>query len=151
MKINNIYDKHITIKNITDTWLIVKKTCKNKRAVMRFQMNEKTNIMHIYKILKSNNYKPGRFILFMIFQPKPRLVMSQNITDKIINHFVANYYLIPYLSNKLIEMNIATRKNKGTSYGLKYIEDSLNALNQEKKDIYCLKIDIKNFLIERSN
>ena len=146
MKTNNIYDDPITFNNIYNVWKIVRKTCKNKRAVLNFALCENVNIMNIYYLLKTRKYKPGRFILFMIFEPKPRLVMSQSITDKIVNHFVANYYLIPYLEKKLINTNVATRKYKGTSYGLKYVEKYLNILNQNKyENIYCLKLDIEKY------
>ena len=147
MKKNNIYYAPITIENIRKIWNIVKRTCKNKRAVNEFALNENTNIMNIYNVLMNNSYKAGRFILFIIFQPKPRLVMSQSIFDKIVNHFVANYYLNPYLSPKLIEQNVATRKGKGTSYALKYVKDSLNTLIMQNKDkpIYSLKLDIRKY------
>ena len=134
MKTSNIYYKPITMNNIYKVWKIVKRTCKNKRAVLQFALNENINLINIYNILINNNYKAGRFILFIIFEPKPRLVMSQSITDKIINHFVANYYLTPYLSNKLINQNVATRKGYGTSYALKYIKDSLNTLIQNNNN-----------------
>ena len=45
--------------------------------------------------------------------------MSQNIYDKIINHYVAKYILIPKLSKYLRKENCATRKNIGTSYAIK--------------------------------
>lgn len=95
----------------------------------------------------NRSYVAGRFILFIIFQPKPRLVMSQSIFDKIVNHFVANYYLTPYLSPKLIDQNVATRKNYGTGYALDFVRDSLNTLIQKNRDksIYCLKLDIKKY------
>ncbi len=143
---NDLYSKPITLENITKIWYIVRKTCKNKRAVETFALNENTNLLNIYNILKSNSYIPGRFILFVILRPKPRLVMSQSITDKIVNHFVANYYLTPLLSKKLIDQNVATRKGYGTSYALKYIKDYLNSLIQNSNDnIYCLKLDIKKY------
>ena len=147
MKIDNKYYAPITIENIRKIWKVVKKTCKNKRAVNEFALNENTNIINIYYTLKSSNYKAGRFILFVIFQPKPRLVMSQSIFDKIVNHFVANHYLNPYLSPKLIYQNVATRKNKGTHLALKYVKDYLNTLimKESGKDIYCLKLDIHKY------
>ncbi len=84
---------------------------------------------------------------FLIFEPKPRLVMSQTITDKIINHFVANYYLIPYMENSLIDSNVATRKNKGSSYAMKLIKKYYNKIliNEQNKEIYALKIDVSKY------
>lgn len=73
--------------------------------------------------------------------------MSQSIKDKIVNHFVANYYLTSYLSCKLIDQNVATRKGYGTHKALKYVKDYLNTLIMKNTgcDIYCLKLDIKKY------
>lgn len=147
-KNRNIYDFYITYENIYAMWLIIKKTCKNKKAIFYFSLNLNTNIYYIYSMLKSRLYKPGLYNTFLIFEPKPRLVMSQSITDKIVNHFVANYYLIPLLEKKLVDCNVATRKEKGSSYAMSLLKKYYNKLliNEKGKEIYCLKIDISKYL-----
>ena len=142
---SNIYDKPITLDNLRKIWYIVRRTCKNKRAVQAFAINESINLYAIYLTLKNRKYVAGRFILFMILRPKERLVMSQHIADKIVNHFVANYYLTPYLERKLIDQNVATRKNYGTGYALKSLIKYINILNQNSEDIWCLKLDIRKY------
>ena len=92
-KIDNIYDDRLTYENILDAWNVVKRTCKDKEAVFKFQFNKMTNIKNIYDILKRREYKPLKYSLFMIFEPKPRLVMNQSVYDKVVNHFVSKYYL----------------------------------------------------------
>ena len=114
--VDNIYDDAVTFENIYNTWNIVRKTCKNRKAIYRFAVNKNTNIYNIYTVLREKKYKPLPFRLFLIFEPKPRLVMSQSVSDKIVNHFVTNYYLLPYLESTLIDSNVATRKNKGSKY-----------------------------------
>ena len=145
-RVINYYDV-INFDNIENMWNIVKRTCKNKSAVMRYSINTNTNNYLLYKQLLNKSYKPYKYNCFLIFEPKPRLVMSQTIQDKIVNHFVANYYLINNLENKLIDSNIATRKNKGSSYGDKLIRDYVNTIRQKEpdKDIYVLKIDISKY------
>ncbi len=146
-KSKNIYSSAITYDNIYNMWKIIKRTCKNKREVFLFSLNLNTNIHYIYHMLKTKTYKPSQYRTFLIFEPKPRLVMSQTITDKIINHFVANYYLIPYMENSLIDSNVATRKNKGSSYAMKLIKKYYNKIliNEQNKEIYALKIDVSKY------
>lgn len=127
-QIDHIYDSAITFENIYKTWNIVRKTCKNRKAVHRFAVNQNTNIYNIYVALKRKTYKPLPFRLFLIFEPKARLVMSQSVNDKIVNHFVANYYILPYLEQKLIDSNVATRKNKGSGYASALILKYLNQI-----------------------
>ena len=146
-KSNNIYDEAITIDNLYNMWSIIRQTCKNKREVYYFSLNVSTNINNIYNSLKNKTYKPTKYNAFMIFEPKPRLVMSQKIQDKLVNHFVANYYLIPYLESNLIDANVATRKDKGSSYAMKLLRSYFNKLqlSNPNEEIYCLKIDISKY------
>ena len=43
--------------------------------------------------------------------------------DKVVNHLVARYILYPALLPCLIDSNVASRKNMGTSKGLSYFKD----------------------------
>ena len=144
---NNIYDKYITMDNLYKMWDIIKSTCKNKKEVYKFSLNLNTNIYNIYVSLKNKTYVPDKYMTFMIFEPKPRLVMSQSIKDKIVNHFITNYYLIPYLESSLIDSNVATRKGKGSSYGNDLLQKYFNKLliNNRNCEIYCLKMDVSKY------
>ena len=144
---NNIYDKYITMDNLYKMWDIIRSTCKNKKEVYKFSLNLNTNIYNIYVSLKNKTYVPDKYITFMIFEPKARLVMSQSIKDKIVNHFIANYYLIPYLESSLIDSNVATRRGKGSSYGNNLLKRYFNKLLINNKDceIYCLKMDVSKY------
>jgi len=95
----DIYYKYITIDNIYNMWLIVKKTCKNRRNVYYFSLNLMSNLYNIYKELLNREYIPNKYNTFMIFEPKPRLIMNQSVKDKIINHFITYYYLMPNIEN----------------------------------------------------
>ena len=111
--VNHIYDDAISFEHVNSVWNVVFKTCKNKKEVLEFSLNKNTNIYQICYLLKSRKYQPYSYRLFLIFEPKPILVMSQRIQDKIVNHFVAKYYLLPYLESKLEDFNVATRKRQG--------------------------------------
>lgn len=146
-KNKDIYDKYITMENLYNMWSVIRKTCKNKKEVYYFSLNLNTNLNNIYNSLKNKTYTPSKYKTFMIFEPKPRLVMSQTITDKLVNHFIANYYLIPYLESSLIDSNVATRKDKGSIYSINLLKKYFNKLliNNPNQEIYCLKIDISKY------
>lgn len=146
-KIYNIYDKEVTYENINYVWNIVRRTCKNKKAILRFAMNKNTNISNILNMLKSKTYYPMKFKIFVIFEPKARLVMSSSVIDKIVNHFIANFYLIPCLEKKLINQNVATRKKMGSRYANEIIVKYINTIRikEKNKDIYALKVDISKY------
>ena len=54
-------------------------------------------------------------------------------------------YLIQVLDSCLIDTNVATRKNKGTHYGMRYFKKYLNEL--KGNTIYALKFDISKYFI----
>lgn len=64
------------------------------------------------------------------------------MNDKIINHVMADY-LIQVLDSCLINTNVATRKGKGTHYGMRYLKKYLNQL--KGNTIYALKFDISKY------
>ena len=147
IKSRNIYDKPITYDNIMKTWNVVRKTCKNRKEVYNFSLNLHANIMNIYNSLKNKTYTPSAYRTFMIFEPKPRLVMSQSVFDKIVNHFIANYYLLPYLENELMDLNVATRCGKGSASAMKLMKKYVNeiVIREHPKEIYCLKVDVSKY------
>lgn len=146
-KVDNIYYKDLNFDNLLSMYKIIKKTCKNKRAINNFELNLNTNIYSILNSLYNKTYKPFKYTIFLIYEPKPRIVMSQCIKDKVVNHFISKFYLLPYLENKLIDSNVATRTNKGTSYANKLMIKYINNLRMidKYKVIYVLKIDISKY------
>ena len=146
MKKNKIItlDEVLTIENLRSAHKSVMKICKNKKGKYNFNFNKNINIENIYRLLKNGEYKPLPYILFVIYEPKPRLVMSQSVNDKIVNHFISKNILIPNLEKKLCDNNIATRIGKGSSYGNKLMVKYINTLRQ-KGEVYCLKLDISKY------
>ena len=141
----NIYYENITYENMFNIWKIVRRTCNSKRSLFYYSFNINTNLITICNKLYNKTYTPSKFKTFLIFEPKARLIMNQIISDKIVNHFVVNYYLIPYLEKSLINENVATRKNKGGSYGIRLLKKYFNKILIKHKEVYCLKIDVSKY------
>lgn len=143
-RVNNIYDNILDIKVIQKIYSSrVRVNTKNKLKLEKFENNYVSNMIYIKQILEEINYKPGRYNIFLIKEPKLRIIMSQNIIDKIINHVVSQYFLINIFESTLIEENVATRKNKGTKYGIFILKKYLNEVKD--KNFYVLKFDISKY------
>ena len=108
-KVLNIYNNEIS------------KKVKNKKKINEFEKYKITYLKSIYDVLIYGNYKPLRYNIFLIKEPKYRIIMSQGIYDKVINHYIARYVLESKLSKYLDNRNVATRKNMGSSYEIKLI------------------------------
>lgn len=123
---------------------MIKKKCKSKKEIFAFELDKNTLLFDILLKLKSENYQFSRYRITLISESKYRIIMSEFLADKIVNHFVAKYYLIKYLSPALIDANVATRKAMGGAKGYQLFEKAVNALKLKGK-VYCLKLDMKKY------
>ncbi len=131
-----------TILNLFE--LEISKNVKNKHKVYMFEKNKFQNINRILDILRTGNYYGGKYNIFLIKEPKHRIVMALDIGDKLINHFIARYVLERKLAKYLDPRNIATRKEMGTDYGIKLLKKYIE-VNKKYDDFYILKLDISKY------
>ncbi len=137
--------EYVNLKNVLDIYeKEISKNVKNKQKVFMFERNKMQNINDIVNTLKSDNYDGGKYNIFLISEPKYRIVMSLPIKDKVINHFFCKYVLEQKLSKYLDSRNIATRRNMGTDYGIKLLKKYLEK-NKKYKHFYILKLDISKY------
>lgn len=145
-RVNNIYDIITNINVIRNMYFDeVAKTTRNKKKVERFSNYLSLNLVNIRNMLVNQNVIFDKYIIFLVQEPKYRLVMSQTIKDKIINHLVAHYFVLNIFEPSLIDSNVATRKGFGTSKGIKLLKQFINELKKQNKKIYYLKCDIEKY------
>ena len=73
-------------------------------------------------MLENNLYDGGKYNIFLAFEPKVRVILVPGIYDKIINHYVTKYILIPKLEKYLNNRNCVTKKGIGTSYAIRLLK-----------------------------
>ena len=67
----------------------ISKNVKNKKKLYDFEINKMQYIEDIINMLNNGVVSHKHYNIFLIFEPKCRLVMSLSVKDKVINHFVA--------------------------------------------------------------
>ncbi|MBR3229865.1 MAG: hypothetical protein IKF91_03455 [Bacilli bacterium] len=144
-KASNLYKDICNINNIIDMTDKVCKTVRNKNKVDIFENKKIEHIINIYNRLNNKNFKFDKYNIFMIKDPNCRIVMAEEVEDKIINHLVAKYILVKTFENKYIDSMVATRKNKGTLYGVKLLKKYLNKMKRKYDNFYFLKLDISKY------
>ena len=145
-RVNNLYNKICDIKIIMEMYdKAIKLNTKNKKKIQKFENFYSCNIAKIKEILMKKDYKPGKYNIFLIREPKMRIIMSQEIEDKIINHLVAKYFLIEVFDKTLSDRNCATRIGKGTHYALKIFKKDYNDFLNKYENFYILKLDISKY------
>ena len=144
-RVNNLYYKICDLDNIIDMYNKVRINTKNKLKIERFNNFYSLNLVNIKELLCSKKYNPGRYNIFLIKEPKYRIIMSQSIKDKVVNHLVSKYFLVDIFDKTLINQNCATRIGKGTHYALRLFKKYYNECTLKYKNFYILKFDISKY------
>lgn len=144
-RIGNLYQNIYKFENIVNAYNEVCRNTKNKRKVENLKEYKTIYISRIYNILKNKSYIVGPYNTFTIYEPKERIISSQNVQDKIINHLVSRYILYPAILPCLLDINVASRKNMGTSKGINLSLKFHNKCKIKYDHYYILKCDISKF------
>ena len=142
---NNLYSDLYDIDNIIKMTDRVLSKVKNKERREKFLLYYSEHIINIKNRLESKNINLGKYNIFLITDPKFRVIMSQSIEDKTINHLIAEYLLVRVFNNKYIDSMCATRINKGSGYTTRLMKKYLNEIKLKYNKFYILKLDIKKY------
>lgn len=140
-KKSNLYQSMISYNEIISVYNKLKSSTKNKKEVIDFSLNLNQNLLDILRKLNNRCYSFGNYRIFLIREPKYRLIMSEKMSDKVVNHLFTRMCL-GCLENSLVDSNVATRKDKGSKEAYNLFIKYINKLMYKSKDIYVLKIDI---------
>lgn len=144
-RVSNIYYKVYDIDNISKMCDLVCSKVRNKEKAEKFMLYKAEHIINIRNKLISKNINFSRYNIFLITDPKCRVIMSQSIEDKVINHLTAKYLLVEVYENIYTSSMCATRINKGSSYGINLVKKYLNEIKYKNSNFYYLKLDIKKY------
>ncbi len=145
MKQNVKYEDLIDIEKIINMYKIIRANTKNKGKLHKFELFYSSNIISILNVLKYQKYTHSNYNVFLVHEPKYRIIMSEIMSDKIVNHLVSHYVLDPGITPHLIPQNVATRKGKGTKEGIRYVKKYINKLKLNHDKVYVLKCDIRKY------
>ena len=142
----NLYENFLSNKNLYICYKEVLDNTKNQRKVNWLLDNKDKVLDEIKTELTNDTYKIGPYNLFTIYEPKKRLIASQGMKDKIINHMVARGILYPALLPSMLPYNVASREGMGTRKGIEYVEQFREYYKRRGiKRYYILKCDISKF------
>lgn len=141
---SNLYQSMISYNEVKDVYKKFRCSTKNKKEVIDFSLNLNQNLLDILRKLNNRCYSFGNYCIFLIREPKYRLIMSEKMSDKVVNHLFTRMCL-GCLENSLVDSNVATRKDKGSKEAYCLFIKYTDKLIYEKKKIYVSKIDISKY------
>lgn len=142
---SHLYEAMLNVEEIQRVYLHIQRNTCNKQKVYQWESISFVLFYQVYSVLEKRNYYPGKYHTFVIYEPKKRIIQSQNMFDKLVNHLVSEKILIPTIDSCLIDTNVASRKDKGTSYARKKYFEYRHIMDRKYSEYYILKCDIHHF------
>ena len=117
-----------------------------KIGALKFCVLALENIIIMIRKLKRRTYRISPYSEFIVSEPKKRIVKSGSFRDKVLQHCLCDYVLLPKLKDIFIRDNYAGQIGKGTLFGLNRLsEQLLSFYNEHGTNGYILKCDISKF------
>lgn len=140
------FQKLIDFGNLYNSSLVSSKGKGKKKSAARFNVMELENLYVMKKQLVSHTYKISPYSEFIVSEPKRRVIKSGSHKDKVLQHCLCDYVLLPKMKDIFIRDNYAGQINKGTLFGLNRLsENMLDFYSKHGANGYVLKCDITKF------
>ncbi len=111
-----------------------------KREGSFFKLYYEKHLLQIQKELQSKTYKPGKYRIFTIYEPKQRLVLAAPLKDRVVHHALHDV-VEPLIDSKFIYDSYACRQNKGTHKAITRAQRFLQA------NAYFTHLDVKKYFL----
>jgi retron-type reverse transcriptase len=124
--------------------------CKGKRwksTVAKVEANALEAVSCLQNELREGTYRPGAYYEFFVYEPKKRLIQTNSIKDKIVQHAFCDQVLYPVLSRPFILDNYGSQVGKGTHFGLDRLRDFMREYYRRhgSAEGWVLKADVHHY------
>lgn len=144
-KIKTCFDKKLTFQKLLEAHYRAKKHKTYKREVIKFEMDLENNIMNLLNDIKNNKYKVGKYRVFIIKEPKERIISALPYRDRIVHQWYVEEFIKPYIVPKLDKDTYACLKDRGTHKAVESIQKQMRIVKRNYGDFWILKCDISKF------
>jgi hypothetical protein len=136
----------INFENLYNSYKVSLRGKGKKRSAARFNVMALENLYIIKQQLINHTYKISPYSEFIVKEPKQRIIKSGSFRDKVLQHCLCDYVMLPKMSKEFILDNYAGQIGKGTLFGLNRLSENLSNFYLEHKcNGYILKCDITKF------
>lgn len=135
-----------TFNNLYDAYLFTRIGKRDKKCVIRYELNALSKTMKLYEDLSDKSYVIGDFHSFYVHEPKTRLIMAPPFEDRVAQRCLCEQTLKDTIERHLIYDTYACREGKGTHKGLYRLEGFLKAYYRKNgRDGWIIKGDIAKY------
>lgn len=118
----------------------------SRRGAMRFSADALENLYLMKQRLLDRSYRVGPYYEFEVSEPKKRIVKAGTFQDKVLQHCLCDFVLLPKLKQVFIRDNYAGQTGKGTLFGLNRLSENMSDYYQLHGTAgFILKCDVHKF------
>lgn len=144
---NEFIKSHLTVDRLLESYKLVTAGCRWKSAVQRFGHDKLSLCVQLYDDIMNDRYKtqpPQKFVIFE--RGKRRVISNLVMRDKVLQRFLCDYCLVPYLDRFFIYDNSASRKGKGVHFARERVKSFMRRYYQKYgQNGYVLQIDFSKY------
>lgn len=141
------YQELCSFETLYAAYLEARKGKRKKAGTAQYEANALACTARLSKILLSKKYRPSKFELFKVYEPKERLVQAPAFVDKVVLHAVVDNVLYDAICKSFIRDNHASQIGKGTHDGLSRLKHHMVTYYRRNgtADGWVLKGDVRHF------
>ncbi|MFW6341216.1 MAG: reverse transcriptase domain-containing protein, partial [Wenzhouxiangella sp.] len=141
---NSLYPQIYQWDALLAAWYRVRKGRREQADVLAFEQNLESELIAIQNDLIWGRFKTGRYHLFQIHEPKPRMVAALPLRDRVVHHALVAV-LEPIWEPVFYAHSYACRPRKGTHRCADQAERMLRRVQRDHGQTYALKADIASY------
>jgi RNA-directed DNA polymerase len=89
-----------------------------RQNVLDFNYHREQKLLQLSRALKNQTYQPGKYQVFQVYSPKPRLISAAPYPDRVVHHALCNV-IQPIFERTFIFDSYANREGFGTHRALR--------------------------------
>lgn len=142
----NDFQKLVCFDNLYRSFLAASRGKGSRRGAMHFNADALENLYLMKQRLLDRSYLVGPYYEFEVSEPKKRIVKAGTFQDKVLQHCLCDFVLLPKLQKIFIRDNYAGQTGKGTLFGLDRLSENMSDFYQlHGTNGFILKCDIHKF------
>ena len=141
------YEEICDFEVLYKAYLEARKRKRAKAGTAQYEANALACTEKLSRVLLLGVYRPGKFEVFVVFEPKKRLVQAPAFVDKVVLHAITDNVLYDAITRSFIRDNYASQKQKGTHDGLLRLKQAMVEYYRKNGSAqgWVLKGDVRHF------
>lgn len=141
------YEEMCQFETLYKAYLSARKGKRSKAGTAQYEANALACTEKLSRLLLTKTYRPSKFEVFKVYEPKERDVQAPAFVDKVVLHAATDNILYEAITKSFIRDNYSSQKGKGTHDGLSRLKLQMVTYYRCYKTAegWVLKADIHHF------